>query len=264
MPADNFNIYNLGTDDVLSPQEQRVVLSNLTDELLTENIFEQIDGPILTEFDPSNYVSVFQTRYDYLKTRFKDSPDFMSDLENARFRFYESVFSRICKRFGFEFDLDVYRLPQVTRAMYEFFVLRHRPNLVTYLSEYIRDNRKSLASAYSESSKSLDMVTTKKLFKSKTDAVVISNLYDIVSRIVSQETEAHALIQTIVQEDPSEVSNYVIREYFVDKQEVDVPAEFAAAFFAPVASGARGHMRIMNDLYQALQKIFPKKEENEE
>lgn len=265
MVENNINLEELGTDDVLSPQEHTIVLGNLTDELLKENIFEQIDIPVLDLYDPTNFIRVFESRYSFLKTRFKDAPDFLADLEAARSHFYESVFVKICSKFGFEFDLEEVRLPQVTRALYEFFVLQYKEKIETFLLEYIIENKKSLAAGFDDGSKNLDLVSLKKVFKNKTDAVILSNIYKVVDTILAQDMEAYQILSIIVREDPSETTNYLISEYFVDKQAVDVDPDFRNRFFDTIVRRGEGYTRIMNELQMKLFGMFPKKTgENDE
>jgi hypothetical protein len=262
---DNIDLDKIGFDDVITPQEQTVLLNNLTDELLLENIYEQIEKPIMDLYDPTNFIDVFESRYKFLQMRFRETPDFISALNDTRRHFYISIFDKINARFGFTIDLTTEMIYPITKALYEFFILNYKENIETFIIQYIQENKKSLVSSFDDGSKNLDLISLKKIFKNKNDAVVLSNIYRIVDMIINQELPAKNILELIVSADPSESTNFFINRIFIEEEmEVDVEKGFSGIFLDNLIRKSDGYTKIINGLQMELFNIFPRKLDGEE
>jgi hypothetical protein len=260
---DNIDLDKIGFDDVITPQEQTVLLNNLTDELLLENIYDQIETPILDLYDPTNFIDVFESRYKFLSVRFKDTPDFIIALNDTRRHFYISIFDKVCNKFGFEIDLTTERTYVITKVLYEFFILNYKENILNFITEYITENKKSLVASFDDGSKNLDLVSLKKVFKNKNDAVILSNIYRIIDIITRQELSAKNILGLITQVDPSEFSNFFIESLFIKDDVVSIKDSFSNVFLNVLIKKGDGYTKIINELQMELFSIFPKKIEEE-
>jgi hypothetical protein len=256
---DNMDLDKIGFDDVITPQEQTVLLNNLTDELLLENIYEQIEKPILDLYDPTNFIDVFEDRYKFLSTRFRETPDFISALNDTRRHFYVSIYNKICKKFGFSAELNTERIYVVTKVLYEFFILNYKENIMTFITEYINENKKSLISSFEDGLKNLDLISAKKIFKNKGDAVIVSNIYRIIDLIIKQELPAKNILELIVRVDSSEFTNFFINALFIQDDTVAIESEFSNVFFDILIKKGDGYTKIINELQMELFNLFPKK-----
>jgi hypothetical protein len=260
----NIDLDKIGTEDVITPNEQIVLLSNLTDDLLLENIYEQIATPILDLYEPTNFIDVFESRYKFLSARFHDTPDFLTALSDTRRFFYVNISGRICGKFGFELDLSDERLYMVTKVLYEFFVLNYKENIKTFIIEYVTENKKTLVSTFDDGSKTLDLVSAKKIFKNKGDAILVSNIYRVIDLIIKQDLPVRGILEPIVKADSSEFTNYVVDELFIQGDSVHVDGKFSRTFFDVLIRKGDGYTKIVNDLQMKLFSMFPKKIGDEE
>ena len=95
----------IGTEeDTLDQNEQELILMNLTDELLMENITEQIQRPHTIFYEKTNFIEIFEERYKYICERFKDTPDLILSVKEARTQFYQKIYKMISEKFKFTLD----------------------------------------------------------------------------------------------------------------------------------------------------------------
>jgi hypothetical protein len=260
---DNMDWDKIGFDDVITQQEQSVLLNNLTDELLLENIYEQVDTPFLDLYDPTNYIEVFESRYKFLNMRFKDVPDFLSELNDVRRSFFINVLDRINKKFRFTIDSESETMYVITRVLYQFFILEYKQNVRTFIIEYIQENKKSLVASFDDGSKNLDLIAMKKTFKNKNDAIIMSNIYRIIDLIIKQELPAKNILDLITRVDPSESVNYFI-DMLITNDELVTEGDFSKIFFKVLIQKGEGSTKIINEIQMELFNIFPRKLEGEE
>lgn len=260
----NIDLDKIGTEDVITPQEQTVLLSNLTDELLLENIYDQIETPILDLYEPTNFIDVFEVRFVFLNERFRDVPDFITSLNDTRTHFYTSIFNKINGKFGFTITVSSEKAFTVTKALYEFFILNYKDKIKTFIVEYIKENKKSLINSFDDGSKNLDSIALKKIFKNKGDALILSNIYRIIDLIIKQDLPAKNILSLIVRTDSSEFTNFFINNLFIQDEVVEIHSSFSKVFFNVLIRKGDGYTKIINELQMELFEIFPRKTSDEE
>lgn len=252
---------NLDDDEetILTSEESTFVLESLEDELLLENIYEQIDTLAINIDTPVNFISAFENRVNFLTNSYKEVPDVLVKIKEAKYNFYNSVLKEIVNKYELSIQTTDEKLFIITRCLYEFFILEYKDNLKTFILEYIRENKKSLSAILDDSNKNIDFVYLKKIFKNKNDASILFNLYKILNMILNQEISDDRIVEVITQADPSELNNYFIYNLFVKENVIVGSENFDRIFFDILIQKTEGYTKIINDIQMELYSIFPKK-----
>lgn len=249
-----YDFLDVGTEDnTLESNEQELLLINMTDELLIESINEQIESPHSIFYETTNYIDVFETRYKYLSERFRDTPDFINSLVEARHQFFLDIFNKIKKKFDFEVDEfetedNMYIM---TRVLYEFLILEYVPNIKNFVLQYINVNRKSLVATFETKTKNLDSISLKKVLKNKADAIIIANLYSIIEDLTAIDFSTEDVLSYIVSYDESEYNNYFMNKYFIEDKAL-VSNKFTGKFLSVLKKGNDNYHRIVNEIQLEL------------
>lgn len=249
----DYDLMDIGTeDDFLDENEQKLVLMNLTDELLVENITEQIKNPHTIFYQQTNYLDIFEERYKYICERFKDTPDLIASVQEARTSFFQKVYKLIAEKFncsidGIEEDLNMFLL---TRVMYEFMILNYVDNVKKFVLQYISINKKSLAKNYNKV-KNLDVTALKKTLRNEADILVIANIYNVVENIINLDLGIDDICKYIIDDDQSEYNNYFINKYFIEDQ-VLISDSFSDVFLSILKKDNDQYYKMISEIQLAL------------
>jgi hypothetical protein len=116
-------------------------IENLDDELLLENIYEQIDKLLIDSYEVINYIEIFESRYRFLKLKIKDDDEFIEKLNIIRDSFFDKILARINNKFSLSLEFNDGSKYICIKNLYEFFVLEYKKNLITFIIEYIKNNK---------------------------------------------------------------------------------------------------------------------------
>lgn len=249
-------------DLILTEDETDVIINNLKDELIMESILEQIENPFNNSFGNADYLDIFETRYTYLTTVYKNSTTFINKINEVKDNMYSEIFEAITKKFDLKYTSGNFDKMECTRELYSFFVLDYRDNLITYLTNLIIKEKKSLALSFNDTSKSLGVNALKKVLKNKEDAIIISNLPLIIDEIVKRDFDNLDIISDICNDDISCSTNYHINEYFLKDFSISPSKDFINLFFNVLINKTDGFSSIINQIKMDLLQLAPKKESN--
>ena len=246
-------------DDTLTQNEQDLILMNLTDELLMENITEQIQRPHTIFYEKTNFIDIFEERYKYICERFKDTPDLIQSVKEARTQFYQKIYKMISTKFEFTLDdfeenLNMYL---ITSVLYEFLILNYTENVKTFVINYINANKKSLSKNYTKI-KNLDTTSLKKTLRNENDIIMIANIYDIVENIINIDFSISDICKIIIETDMHEYNNYFINKYFVEEQLL-VSDSFKDNFLSILNKNNDKYYKIISDIQLELLQNATKK-----
>lgn len=251
-------------DQFLSDSSKEHLLMNIADELLIENILEQIEKPINCDyFERTDYFSMFQGRVDYLISKYEYSDETLcKELKTVKINKINIVLKTLCDKYDIKMmddEMNNETLEFTTKCLYEFFVLNLKENIRIFLTNYILKNKKSIAANYSEQKKDVETISAKKIFKNKSDAVIVANLLSIVESIIGLDLEYEMIMETIIEEDPSETSNYFLNNLIFVNPKLLMGKDFSDRFFSVLKNKEIDSLSIITDISSDLYKILPQK-----
>lgn len=244
-------------------RENIVMLDSLADDLMVENIKEQINQPIVLSINPVNYLDKFDSRYNFLINKYKDNPELVRNLNDVKEKFYFQVNNEIGNKLDIRINTDSGIDSMLIKCLYEFFILNMRENLITFLFNLITKNKKSLITEYEDNRKSIEYVALKKVLKNKTDIVILSNIYDIVTHLVEPEYDYKDILSVIVDEDPNEKNNYMISQLLIKEEminAIEVGNEFSIRLLYTLKKKESELNQIVVTLQSLLYESFVKKD----
>lgn len=243
-------------------REALTLIDSLTDELLLENIYEQIRNSINID-NGNNYIETFETRYNTLITRYEET-ELGTTLKATSEEFYNNINNELNKEKGIQSNIDLSINKLIIKTLYEFFVLDYKENLINFLFNYIYRNKKSIIANYEDDKKTVDYISLKKILKNKSDIIILSNLYSIVNDISNMDIDYKDLIQTIIEDDPSEMNNYILHNLLVKKEFTDkifIEKDFVSKFLLPLRMKQDGYAQVISKLQFKIYNSSIKKED---
>lgn len=260
--------YQDNEDYILSDLEKKDIINNLTDDLLIENILEQIAKPSVNFFNMTNYIEIFKERLTYLKNIYKENNEFLNDLKDIEIKFYDEIFTAICKKFNITTDDSNLNIIDITEYLYIFFILNYKENLIYFYTDFIIKNKESLAKAFNEKEmdvKKISVTSLKKIFSNKNDVTILASLRNIIDFINNDEDiDNLELIENICCSDIEEATNYFIKKSFIDDMSLAVNKDFVKIFLSPIINKTEGYSFIITEvntnLYNAFNKIKKKED----
>ena len=247
---------------VLTEAETDVILSELKDELLLESILEQIKNPLNSSYGNSDYLEIFRMRYNYLKEAYGSNKNFIKKLKELKYKIYFEIFDEIVRKFNLEYSPSNLSIEDCVYDLYSFFVLNYKDNIVDYIINIIIKEKKNLVKdlKHAKYSKSIGCSSLKKIFKYKEDAIILSNITNIINNIVNLERDNLDVISDICENDFNEVSNYNIYQYFITGFAMAPNNDFNDIFFKPLKKKEEGYTHIINDVRNHLLNINKRKD----
>jgi hypothetical protein len=187
--------------DLSSVNMNDELLSDFPLDLIKENIYEQISNPLMSS---TNYFNIVMEKYNIIKHNFSDNPDDFKNFENVIIDFCNDVLNSISEKYNLGIDnIDTPELFPTTEAVYNYFILNYKRNVVRFFYSYITDNRNTLAESYEKMAKKKDVTTLnyKRQLKEREDVIILSNLSSIVSYIKSIQIESLDFVDMTTESD---------------------------------------------------------------
>ena len=254
-----YDLMDIGSEENdLTPNEQDLLLTNLNDELLIESIEEQIEKPASSFYEKTNYIDIFETRYNYIKDRFGETPDLIKAVTDVRFEFFRKVFALIKNHYGLEVvdpdgDENMYIM---TKVLYEFLILDYIENVKTFVIQFIKENKKALATQFYEKNRRVESTTLRKTVKNPNDVIILSSMYKIIDEIVSIEHTVENMLRYIVSNDEAEYNNYFMNKYFIE-DDILVSEILVKRFLSILNRNNDNFIRMVNEIQmEYLQQII--------
>jgi hypothetical protein len=245
----NFNtdFFNITENE----REVAVMLDNLADELMLENIKEQITDRIQSE-NLINYINIFEERYNFLIEKFMECPEILNQLRDFKNAYFIEINNLLYDKVGVKANEEDSNYILITKAIYEFFVLSYKENLINYFFNFIFKNKQSIVAKYEEEDKkTVDAISLKKTLKSKNDITILTNIFAIVNDILNTESDYHNLIDLIIEDDPNEKTNFIIKNLINESEftnKIFVSDDLVQKFFKPLLDGEQNSTSIYFNL----------------
>lgn len=165
------------------------ILGDLPLELIKENITTQITDPLTY---PSNYCDEVYDAFDEAKDEVGHIDEYRAELEGERNSFTNFLLQEMETKFDLGVDTNsMYdsEIESLVRNCYEFFVIRFRDNMNSFLLNYILSNKMTISSLFDDEYKRKDVTTMnmKKQLDSREDILILSNLPDVINYILNQD-----------------------------------------------------------------------------
>jgi hypothetical protein len=245
----------------LSETDKSKILSRLSDDLLEQNISEQIATKIIENLTPTNFLSIFNDRYNLLIEKYKDQKDLVGELNRIKNYFYNNTKNAIEEKFDIQTNLNIeYDLSSI-KKIYEFFVIYYRENLIKYCTNYVLINKPELVKVYRNSTNKKDLGVTllRKNLIEFDDVVLIHNIQDIITNIYRNHNDSQDILEIVISDDENESISYAIKELFIDgKYDSTLGIHFAKKFLSPL-DDEQYNFELMNEVKIELVKSLPKK-----
>ena len=192
-------IYSLEEHSMTNSVEIESVLSELSFDLIKENIREQIHN-LDSNID---YINPIEDRYKVIEEEYSDDEDIMRTASDTMYTLYEFVLDEIAQSFDIDIDIasiSTADLPGVAYSIYHFLVLKARKNITKFYSKYIIKNKKMLIEPYlTEKRKDILSAVLKKQTKNKDDIIALSKCPSIFKSIVfNMEFDSETLMKFVV------------------------------------------------------------------
>lgn len=241
--------------DLISDTEIDILITDFPLDLIKENLSFQINNPLSTGV---NYIENIVDRYRILKGTLSDNVDAMNLLNSTTIEFFNFLTSTINDKF--ELSINMEMIDNIEDAMatglalYHFLILRYRKNVTRFIHTYIIKNKKSLVELFDTNEKRKDVtsVAIKKKTKNKDDILILSNLPDIVTYLLSMETSALDFIKYIAKDDNYEAS--LIRRMIL---EGNLLGEFVSSYLDIIISD---YGNVLDEIQSDVKSKFIKKQ----
>lgn len=256
--------YEVESDEselILTEDETDNIINNLKDELILESIIQQIKHPFDNSYGNTDYLNIFETRYNYLIDVYKDSTTFISKISYVREVMYSEIFNTIIKKFNLSYTDNGLDVVEYTKYLYNFFCLDYKDDLINYFVNTILKNEKSIASSLSDPmySKTLSANALKKVLKSRNEAVIIANITEVIKNIVQSDMDNLVIIKSICDDDIADATKFYINKFFLVDFSISPSKDFKNIYFSIILNKEQGYNDIINQVKMNLYNIVPKK-----
>lgn len=192
-------IYSLEEHSVTNSVEIESVLSELSFDLIKENIREQIHN-LDSNID---YIGPIEDRYKVIQEEYADDEDVMRTASDTMHTLYEFVLEEIADSFDIDINMQaisIADLPHTAYSLYNFLVLKARKNITKFYTKYIMKNKKILIEPYlTEKRKDILSAVLKKQTKNKDDIIALSKCPSIFKSIVfNMDFDSDVLMKFVV------------------------------------------------------------------
>ena len=192
-------IYSLEEHNMTNSLEIESVLSELSFDLIKENIREQIHN-LDSNID---YISPIEDRYNVILEEYGEDEDVVKAASETMHNLYNFILEEISESFDIDINIDAIGLdvlPETVNSIYQFLVLKARKNITKFYTKYIIKNKKGLVEPYvGEKRKDILSSVLKKQTKNKDDIIILSKSPSIFKAIVfNMDFDSDELIKFVV------------------------------------------------------------------
>ena len=178
-------IYSLEEHNITNSLEIESALSELSFDLIKENIREQIHN-LDSNID---YINPIEDRFNVILEEFGEDEDIVRAASETMHNLYNFILEEIAESFDIDINIDAISLdalPETTNSIYQFLVLKARKNITKFYAKYIIKIKKGLLEPYiGEKRKDILSTVLKKQTKNKDDIIILSKSPSIFKAIVS-------------------------------------------------------------------------------
>lgn len=192
-------IYGLEEHTITNSIETESVLSELSFDLIRENLREQIH-----ELDNGvDYINPIEDRYNIIREEYEEDEDVLRTASETMYSLYVFILEEIADSFNIDINIDAIpadKLPDVAYSIYYFLVIKARKNITKFYSKFIIKNKKMLIEPYiTEKRKDILSTVLKKQTKNKDDIITISKCPAIFkSLIFNMDFDSETMLKFVI------------------------------------------------------------------
>jgi len=248
-----------------SKEEKSDIINRLSDDLLKENLDEQLSSLIVKTYDSTNFLSIFDERFNYLMSKYSRDDNLKENFKEIRNELYQDICKRLEEKFSFSSNMDTdFSLNNnyyfYIRKLYEFFIINSRENLVQFFVSYINDSKESLANTFKKNTdrRNLAVTSLNKYFSDFNHVIIIFNLNEIIDSIIGSIDNGELILETIINTDEDEITNASIKDLFLSEVfDGSLLEDFPDKFFLPLKSDEYD-FEIISEIKNTLLGVFNK------
>lgn len=240
--------------------DSEMMLSQMPLEILEDNIQRQFEEPF--EFRKIDYLSSFLTTYHYTKKQLEvseeaDIEEEKEELESLRTEFI-SFMNRVFDQYlDISFpeinDMGEDDQDEILHFTYRFFITNIRHNFVNLVLNYIEKYKKDICE-FAERKKDVSTQSFKREITDPDDILILSNLNDILSYILSREYTVESFLELTERSEP------VLEKCLVDEwyDNWKITGNFIEKYFRMVTKGFMIDMecRVRHEILKKYTKLI--------
>lgn len=235
------------------------ILVRMHDELILNEIDDQMEERL--NKSQTNFLGLYLDNYSMCKKQLDGDTEYIGQLKEIRNNVLEQIISKIETIFMFEVEWeDEYKIKQIAKTLYNFFILDYTDNVVTFLTNYILKYKKVIHTELkSMKKKSRDIsYTATKATMNQIDAAITNNINTVIFKIIPAIEEAadeYDFIQFITSED-SNMTNTMMDTLISECRLVSTDVRLFTNFMEPLFNKEIGYPNIINKVILNLVKHF--------
>lgn len=221
------NVEDLTPDENLVNIDKDEILNRLSDDIILDNVLTQISGiksKIISNNNPNNYFDYFMERYKFILNKYSTNQEIIDSAKDIMKDISTQIINKLSESFDFNIkfvdSLSIEDYIFYIKCIYEFFVIRLYENIISFNTNYIINNTKSLLGICKVSNKKdLSYISIKKVIDNKYTPIIMFT-HKILVNIDSIDNET--TIELIVSDDENLESNYYVNKMFVEGEHCDI------------------------------------------
>lgn len=198
------------------------IINYLSYDLILENLKKQISKD--EGYGDINYLEVFNEKFNYIILTYGNNQEIVNKITELKHEFYLITLNAIEENFGFKMNFkDIIlreELYNIISIIYKFFIINFNNTLISFYSNYIRKESKSIIKAFKNQINYKDLYFTllkKKL--NKESSIIIFSIGKIIDTIEFEYIED--FIDLVIKNDVDEYDNYIINKLFNSEEFID-------------------------------------------
>ncbi len=224
--------------------------------IIISALMNQIENRLLFNRNNEDYLEMIEERMKIINNNFIDDEDIKTEAKARRKELYYSIFERMEKACSFKSNLisqngidsiEFENFFEQLKALYNFFILNYKDNLIDFLIYYIIKNKEEIFTELIMKGKKLgpgrretDLSNFKNKNNDKTLNLILNNdLEDVIDFCIKKIKERmtnEEILLSILNIDPDEVNNYILKNLFFEKNEEErfdyiLTEDFKETFF---------------------------------
>jgi hypothetical protein len=224
--------------------------------IIISALMNQIENRLLFNRNNEDYLEMIEERMKIINNNFIDDEDIKTEAKARRKELYYSIFERMEKACSFRSNLisqngidsiEFENFFEQLKALYNFFILNYKDNLIDFLIYYIIKNKEEIFTELIMKGKKLgpgrretDLSNFKNKNNDKTLNLILNNdLEDVIDFCIKKIKERmtnEEILLSILNIDPDEINNYILKNLFFEKNEEErfdyiLTEDFKETFF---------------------------------
>jgi len=236
--------------------DDEIFLSDVPLSLLKTSLKKQFDDP--WEYKKRDYIQSFVDNYNYKKDNMTE--DDTEDLELLHDQFVSYVVKLFSTYLGVGFptieDMDDDSQHELLEITYRFFINNVKKNIVTFVYNYIDQNKTELSEVLPKK-KDITTMNFKGEIPDDDIVVILSNLSDVITHIFSQEYNVDEFLELCEKDSTCAETEFVKDKY----NSFDITGNFIENYFQMISEYDK--VEIESSVRRKILKRFPQRTQSD-